>query len=418
MSTVDVPTIGAGRTARTGARAELVPLIDQPVSSASNFALNTLVARASTAATFATFTIASTAYLVLQGALRGGLHLRLLAHDDAATRRAAIPRLLGAVLVVSAVVGGALGAVLLFGHALAAAVLCFLLPVVLLQDAQRFAAFVTRRDGDALAADLAWLGATVALVAGWAVFGGTLTPAVVTSLWAAGAGFAVVILIARRYAPGRAGAPIASWTSRRAALAGSSEFLVAATVTFGAPILAAFKYGAPGVAAMRASFVFFAPCLALLPGLHTPAIRLLGRVRGPQVRSAQHALAGLFSIGAAAAVVVLVAARHTLGPLLLGDLWQSTAPLIAPAACFIVARFVELPAYGAVRVNDRPRSLLVLRLATSAVLLGAFVVAMVAGWTLADAYWALAGAALVCAVVSHIPQWDRAQGHRAEGERA
>jgi hypothetical protein len=413
MSTVDVPAIASQRSARRGARAELVPLVDQPVSSASNFALNTLVARASTATSFATFTIASTVYLVLQGALRGGLHFRLLAHDDAATRRAAIPRLLGTVLAVSIVVGAAFGAVLLWGHALAAALLCFLLPVVLLQDAQRFAAFVTRRDGDALAGDLAWLGATVVLVGGWAAFGGSLTPAVVTSLWAAGAAFAVGLLLARRYAPGRQGAPVASWTSGRAAAAGGSEFLVAATVTFGAPLLAAFKYGAPGVASMRASLVFFAPCLALLPGLHTPAIRVLGRVTGPQVRSAQHALAGLFSIGAAAAVVVLVAARHTLGPLLLGDLWITTAPVIAPAACFIVARFVELPAYGAVRVNDRPRSLLVLRLATSAVLLGVFGAAMVAGWTLVDAYWALAGAALVCAVLSHIPQWDRTQGERS-----
>jgi hypothetical protein len=407
MSTVDVAAVSTLRTQpRAGARSEIVPIVDQPVSSASNFALNTFVARASTAPMFATFTIASTAYIVLQGALRGGLHLRLLAHPDANTRRHAVPRLLLAVTIIAVMLGGAMGVTLLFGRAPAAAVLCFVLPVVLLQDAQRFAAFVTRRDTDALLSDSAWLVATILLIAGWSALGGELTPMVVTSLWAAGAAFAVSILLMRRYAPGRRGVSVQSWNSSRTAAAGSGEFLLAAGVTYGAPLLAAIAYGSSGVAAMRASFVFFAPCLALLPGLNTPAIRVMGKARSDDVRPAQHALAGLLAIGAALAVIVLIAGRSVFGPLLLGDLWLMTAPVIAPAALFIVARFIELPAYGAVRVNDRTRSLLTLRIVTSVLVLAAFVGAMVAGWSLVDAYWVLALSALGCAVASHVPRWE------------
>jgi hypothetical protein len=402
MTTLDV-AVGPTRVARQrDMLAEAVPLLDQPVASASNFALNSMVARVSSPASFASFTIASTAYVVAQGALRGGLHLRMLARGAG---EEAAPRLLWTVCVVATVLALLTAPLFLMGHAVAAALVCLALPIVLLQDAQRFVAFVTRRDVEALGADLAWFLATVALALAWRALVGSITPAVVTSMWMAGAAIAVCSLTAPRYRPRRHGVAVTSWSSRSTIAAGAGEFFVAASVTFGAPLLAALSFGSAGVASMRASLVFFAPCLALLPGVHTPTLRLLARVRPERRRRLQLALGLTIVVVVGAVLALMWSARGTLGPLMLGRLWHSTLFVIAPAACFTLARFIEVPVYGLARVSAPARTLLFLRVVTSVCILGAFVLAMVAGASLLTAYWTLAIASLVCAIATYGLRW-------------
>ena len=404
MTTLDV-AVGPTRVARQrDMLAEAVPLLDQPVASASNFALNSMVARVSSPASFAWFTIASTVYVVAQGALRGGLHLRMLARGAG---EAAAPRLLWVVLLAATALGLLTAPLFLFGHSVAAALVCLALPIVLLQDAQRFIAFVARRDLDALGADLAWFLATIALVMAWHALVGSITPVVVTTIWVAGASIAVLSLTAPRYRPGRHGTAVTNWSSPATIAAGAGEFFVAASVTFGAPLLAALSFGSAGVASMRASLVFFAPCLALLPGVHTPTLRLLARVR-PERRRRLQLVLGLAIAAVVGSVLLLMwSTRSTLGPIMLGRLWHSTVFVIAPAACFTLARFVEAPVYGLARVSAPSRALLVLRLVTSACILGAFTVAMLAGASLVTAYWSLAIASLACALATYGLRWSR-----------
>ena len=164
------------------ARREALPVVDQGVSSSSNFLLNTLVARSSTPGEFAVFTLAASAYSVLQGAARAGVYFRLLARSDDSQVRAALPRVLRSVFVAGATLGLIAGVgFLVIGRSTPAALVCFFLPVVLLQDAQRFGAFISRRDTDALLSDLAWLVVTLVLVvAAWLALG-SVSPVVATT---------------------------------------------------------------------------------------------------------------------------------------------------------------------------------------------------------------------------------------------
>jgi hypothetical protein len=61
--------------------------------------------------------------------------------------------------------------------------------------------------------------------------------------------------------------------------------------------------------------------------------------------------------------------------------------------------------YGLARVSASARTLLFLRSATSLCILGAFVLAMVAGASLLTAYWTLAIASLVCAIATYGLRW-------------
>jgi hypothetical protein len=411
VSAIDAPVFGTARVVTSRRRAlasELVPIVDQPVSSASNFVLNTLVARVSTPASFAPFTLASTIYIVLQGVLRGGLLLPLLASPDHAHRHDAVPRLLRTVVLLATGVGLVSGIALVIGGTEAATLLCVALPVVLLQDAQRFAAFALRRDLDALLGDLMWLIGIVGLLAAWSALGAVLTPMIVVACWVGGAIVSVTLMGALQIVPGRRGAAVGSWTSTPGIAAGGCEFLVAAGVTYGAPLLAVAAYGTAGVSALRAALVFFAPCFALLPGLQTPVLRVLARAADHAQRRLQYLLGFVLALGVGVGLVRMYSARGWLGPLLLGGLWVSTAPVLAPMALFTLARFVELPAYSLGRVRGRNRMVLGVRSTTTGVIIVAFGGAMVSGQSLNVAAWVLAITSCVCATGAHVWNWGRA----------
>jgi hypothetical protein len=246
----------------------------------------------------------------------------------------------------------------------------------------------------------------VLVLAAW-VLAGSVSPVVATSAWVAGGSAGVGVLLAgRRYVPGRVGAPLREWTTTRATVGGGSEFLLAAAVTFGVPFLAAARYGSHGVSSLQASVQFFAPVFAFQQGLSTPYIRTLVRSDPEHRRRVQLALTALTVVLVGVVLAAMYAVRGRLGPLLLGNLWPTTAPYVAAAACFVAARFVELPSYAMARFGRQTRRMVALRSTTSAITIGAFVVPMALGTTLHFAFWSFALVAMGCAFGAQLVRWE------------
>jgi O-antigen/teichoic acid export membrane protein len=149
-----------------GARRAGWAILDQALSSGTNFVLAVAVARTSGAADFGAFTLALGAYLVALAVSRA------LASEPFAIRYSAVEveawrtgtaRATGSAFVVGSASGllcVALGITIGGEVGPALAVLGVGLPGLLVQDAWRFAFFAARRGRDAFANDLAW---TVAL---------------------------------------------------------------------------------------------------------------------------------------------------------------------------------------------------------------------------------------------------------------
>jgi O-antigen/teichoic acid export membrane protein len=389
---------------RPAARRTAWTVVEQGLSSLTNFAVTIAVARSVDDVAFGAFATAYLIYLlaaiVMRSLVTGPLAVRAsvdtadhLPAAAAAGASVVCGAALGVVIVVAGLaVGGGFGRTLaVFG--------AFLAPL-LLQDAWRFVFITLARPLAAVANELVW-------IAGQAVFLGLAltvvepTPVNLTAAWAAGASLAALAGIAQA---GFLPAVRHGWAFVRQHRDLGVPFAGASVAQFGATqattLLLGAVVGVAGVGALRGAQTLFGPLAVVFVGLNLAAVPEGSRLAARSPHRLPRALEAMSVALAAIAIVwgtVVLALGDRVGGAILGDTWSSARTVLPAMAVAMIGAGMASGALVGLQVLEAARALFRLRVLVGAITVAAGVGgALAAGvrggaWGLATAYW-LAGA--------------------------
>ena len=392
---------GPERTAsRSAVRRSLWVVIDQGLTSLTNFAVTAVVARSVDTEAFGAFGLAFVTYLVSLNLSRAlvsqPLVLRSSAQPD---ERAELPAAAGAALAVGVTlavvvlaagvaVGGQPGRVLV--------VLAVFLPGLVLQDAWRFAFFATARPRLAVVNDLTCAVIQVGFMAGVLVLAEG-TAATLTAAW--GGAALVAAVVAGRQArahPTRTG----SWAFLRrhgdlGGRLGVESLLESGTMQI-TTLCLAFVVGSAGVGAIRGAQTLFGPFTTLAIGLVAATIpegsRLFAR-RPTRLRPLLQAMSVSLCVAGACWGLALGLLPDAWGRAVLGETWPAARGLLPPLTMMMAGIGFLSGGMVALRVLTAASASLRLRLVTGPISLAAGVTGgAVAGaqggaWGLAIGAW-------------------------------
>lgn len=396
------------------AHSRYVTILDQIVSSLSNFALVALVAGVATTAEFGLFSLGYVVLLFFLGFQRALVGEVLLVRFSSGERPAGVDDAAAGVSVtvgvVSAIALGVCGLVS-GGYPAMWIVLAAAGPLVFVQDIARYILIARARSGHALVSDAVW--AIVALpVMVWLV--AVSAPAwTVAVAWTAGGVIAMVVALAyARVAP----RPIsgARWivANRDIAVRFSGEYAslnLSNTVVW---FLLAGPLGVVGVAALRGASLLFSPLNTAFNAVRIAVVPDLVRARGSRryrsrLRETALILTGICVVWSA--VVLLL--PDDWGRLVLGDTWDAAADLRWPYA----VQGLAMVAYTALLAHFRAAARHTASTAMRGVLAGAtLVLPMVLAFTAAasGAAWGFAIAVAVSVVIGAV--WETRARRRDE----
>ncbi|THA26682.1 hypothetical protein E4198_20230 [Streptomyces sp. RKND-216] len=397
----------------TARRAVLCSVADQGVAALTNIAVLVVAARQSTAAGFAVFSVVYTVFAVLLGlssayvgqALvleRGETRAVRTACRSAVAFTASAAAALGAcaVLVLGPLTagvgagGGVSGGVDGYGQRLADGMLALalVLPVVLTQDALRYAFSALRLPGRALIADLLRLAVAVPVLA---VQPHQASPARLVAVWGLSALPALVaglLLLAPRVRQ-------ATTEPRRLLRRGhlGRRFAVEFSVGNAGTQLAVIGLGllaAPlAVGALRGATTLFGPLNVLFNAATGFGPPLLNRLDSPAPKARTAAVTGgVLAAVAGAWAVVLTLLPDGAGRMLLGDTWDASSALLSATGSQYAAMALGTCALLALRVL-RPRTTLPLQVVFSSVSVGCLLAGYALGGVFGAAWGLFAGSA-------------------------
>lgn len=322
---------------RPSARRSAWVLVDQGVSSVTNFLAAVLVARAVSASSFGAFSVALIVYTVVVSVARALVSQPLAItasaqseqHGEVAAAAGAaifVGCLAGAVTVcIGVVVGGPVGAPL--------TVTGVLLPGLVLQDTWRFALFTVGQPARAVVNDLTWAGGLVVLVAlVLIVADGSATA--LTGAWAGAAAIAAVLGAMQTHVvplPAEA----LGYLRRHFSLGWrfSAEALFNTGGTHVTMLVIAANLGAAGVGAIRGGLTLFGPFIVIALAVGTGGIAEASRLLA---RSPNRVLPVLAAVSGSLVVVgvgwgtTLLALPPGWGRAVLGDTWSGARDMVVP----------------------------------------------------------------------------------------
>lgn len=382
-------------------------LVDQMLSSATNFGGSVLAARTLSSAGFGSFAIVFSLYLISLGLSRAWSSeplFVLYSGSVEAVQREAVRAAggfvvaVGAILAILVAVAGLLVRAVT-GHALLVLAIC--MPGLLLQDFARLALIMFRQSRSAAANDLLWL-ATM-LVCFLLSRRTELTPASAVALWAATGAVAGLVGIAQlRCIPSGA---VRSWFVRVASRSWryASEFLLVTGTATTLTIALALVSGLSRAAGFRGAQVLIGPLAALGMAVTIQVVPIMVRHVGDLASVAR--LARKTSIGLAGValvwMVVLLLLPESVGSQLVGESWVEARPLVPLVAITYVFAAAAIGAIAGLRaIGDAKASLRVRTIVAPPTVVLGFGGAAIAG---------PAGAAfgLMLAAAIGIPIWWR-----------
>jgi O-antigen/teichoic acid export membrane protein len=324
-------------------RRALFTVVDQGLSSVSNFLLGIAVARAVSVSGYGAFAVGFSLYGIGLGVARAfgtdPLLVRYSDHGDDGVRAEA-----GAAIGAAIVVGAVLGAVLAVagiatGGTVGGVCLAFGvgLPFVFGQEAYRYLLIGLRRAHLACAADAAWIAAfVIALVTPALRDASSPTPFVVA--WCATGAGSLVLAAALSGAAPRLGAAW-PWARRHTDLGPrfAVEYVVASAGSHVVIWLTGVVAGLDEGAALRGAYVVLAPIWIAATGMVAAAVpegvRLKGRSLPALVRRVRALAAGLALLSVAWGVAASLLPDGA-GEAVLGDTWDHTQPLLVLAGIY------------------------------------------------------------------------------------
>lgn len=394
-------------------------VIDQGVSSLSNFAMGVLVARALGPDRFGAFTLAYVTYGVVLNASRGlATDPLLVRHSGSRTprwRRACAEATATGVLVglVTGVACIAVGVALPGNVGPGFVALGVVLPGLLLQDAWRFVFFSSGNAEQAVVNDAIWAVLQLAAI-------GALFVTDTASVWLCVLAFGgtallagLVGLVQTRILPRLDG--VRTWLRTNIDLGG--RYVIENVSISGARqmrfVVLGGLIGLAAVGQVRAAEMLMGPFLVILMGMSQVAVPEASQV----LRRAPEKL-GWFCFGfgiaqasacAAWGVLMLVVLPHGLGEALLGSLWHPAAALLPLVTIGICGAGFEAGAAAGVRaLGAAPRSLRAQLINSAVYLTGGIIGAVVDG-----ARGTCVGVA-VATMVGATVWWTQLQRARAE----
>jgi O-antigen/teichoic acid export membrane protein len=321
-------------------------VVDQAMSSVSNFAVNIYVARTLGAVQYGAFALAYVTYGFALNASRGlGTDPLLVRFSgtDLPTWRRAVASCTGTAAAAGLVTGACVlvAATFLGGTArLAFLALGLTLPGLLLQDSWRYSFFALGRGSQALLSDTIW---TVVLLPALVVLRGSGHASVFWFVFAWGASAAVAAAVG----PLQAGVMPRmtrawDWISQHRDL--GPRYLAEGTANSSQGLLRnygiGFILGLAAVGYVQAANTLMGPFMVIFFGMGLVMLPEAARVLR---RSPRHlplfcvAMSiGLALAGLAWGIVLLVAMPKGLGHLMLGGLWRPTYPLVLPSTIQIM----------------------------------------------------------------------------------
>jgi O-antigen/teichoic acid export membrane protein len=380
-------------------------LVDQAISSLTNFGVGIVVARSFGLEEFGSFTLAWFTYGLIVNISRGlgtdPLVVRF-SHAPVAQWRLAVSRTSATAITVGFVMGVAcLVAGLLIpgpvGEALTG--LGIVLPALMLQDSWRFAFFAAGAGWKACLNDLVW---GVSLIGALLVAVQRETLFVLMIAWGLAAGVAALFgFWQARIAPSFRGVPV--WLRDQREL--GFRYLVENITQSGGTQLRMYALGAIAglaeVAALRGAQLLLGPLLAVLMGIGVVAVPEGVRWLRRSTRSLVHFCLALGGIEAGIALMWglgLVLMPDSLGAAVLGNVWAPASVLIVPmtlsvvTASFTTGATTGLRSLGAARLSLRSQFI-----ETALLIIATVIGAFVAGAL--GASWAGLAAVLVSSVV-------------------
>lgn len=310
-------------------------LVDQGLSSATNFGGSVLAARSLSAREFGTFSIGFAVYLIALGLSRAWSSDPLTIRYSAASegdQNAAIRSAAGTAVGIGLALAGLLT---LIGLQLPTTtrrtllVVAVVLPGLLLQDLCRFALIMRRRSAAASFNDGIWL---LCMITAFVVSTREdLSAPRAMFCWTIGAGVAAVVGIGQlRLVPS---ASVRAWigTSRDLSTRYAAEFLLVTGTGYLVTVLLAALGGVERVAGFRGALVVLGPLNVIFIGLQMQATPAFVRRVGTELATVRKLCGQLSAVlGGSALVWVIVAflLPSRLGTALLGDSWGRSRPLI------------------------------------------------------------------------------------------
>ncbi len=397
----EAPTGEGGKAIRMAGRAGWA-LLDQAISSFTNFALGVLIARSVDAEHFGAFSLAFATYLIIMNVARAigtqPLVIRFSGVDPADWRRGAAAAT-GTMLALGGVAGLLCIAIgLLIGPPAGTTFIALgiALPALLVQDAWRFVFFAAGRGRDAVITDLVW---AVSLISVLVLLTGVApgTPQAVIG-WGFSASLAAMV-----------GARLSGVTPSPRAFRGwlrdhgdlvyryAAEVLVglgAAQVTV---YVVGVTAGLAQAGAIRAAAILLGPMHIVLQASHLIAVPEGVRIRRrsrTRFRLATVGLSGGLALVIFAWVLVISLLPVEIGRALLGDSWEAARGVVFPLGLALVAQGVSSGSLVGLRVLADAKSSLRARIidavfslifGVAGALLGG---AVGAAWGIAAAEWA------------------------------
>lgn len=346
-------------------------VIDQGVSSLTNFLVGALVARTLSAEQFGAFSIAFAIYGIILGLSRAATSEPLLvrAHElnDAAEQATGTALAIGFLFIpASAIIGllvtGSVG--------LAIAVLGLCLPILLLHDAWRFVYIANDTPKSALKIDALWGVILVPVIIALAASGvGTAWPYLLA--WGASAGLpSLLAVIMSATAPPQV-RELKRWLSvhRDLIVPFAGEFVLLSLSSHGITIALGIFAGVAASGTFRAAQLILGPVTVMLMGLSTIAVPDMSRTWSSRPNELTRRLIMytfiIASLPITWAIFSAFAIPNWLGTAMIGDAWIRAHPLILPLGVMLSLSAISgSPALG-MRALQEAGSMLRLRFRTA-----------------------------------------------------
>jgi hypothetical protein len=392
---------------RSGGPRHLLPVLDQGLSSGSNFLAVLVIAGALSTADFGVFAISFTALTLFVGMTRTylGVPLALRAAGDEQSLREGYRESVSAIVVIAVPVlvltSGA-------GLVLAATGLAFseisltaaiavgvATPMLMVQDISRYFAIGRGTPGAAIASDAVWFGGVVGLFAIREFVGPQLLLV----------GWVLVIALSMslhllRFRPAidvvRGAGMLVPRRGLRESL--TAAVLMATGVTLVMGLMMGPFLGASAVGAIRGAGTLFGPINMLLAVLDLSVLGALARRGAGTDRRPILLFTGVYVVISALWAAVLLVVPPSLGVLILGETWTGARGVLPITSIEYVLLCVAAVLSLALKLRSLARPLFVNRAVASVVILSTAAVALVLG---AGVHW-MALALLAGAIVSSV----------------
>ena len=373
-------------------------LADQAISSASNFLLLIVVARASTATQFGAFATAQAVFLFVLGTTQAIVSESFIIRtnqESADAREASVAAVgmafligIGQLFIVvplALCLSGTVGKLLL--------IFSLATPFLLVQDTIRFIASGLGRPSAALRNDTLWLALVVPLLGYSAIMG--LGPQTQLLMWASsGALCGLIFCWTEKIYPSLKGGLPWALKHRDLTLRFAAEFGITSGSSQIAAIMLAGVLGLPGLAALRANQLLYGPLNVLVNGTRIAALPPLVALSPiERLRAWKRYRMALLIVTALYAAIVM-AMPEILGKLLLGETWYAASDLRGLFAVQYILLVLSTMYVTWLRAIPAPKSSLIVRCFFG---LATLTIPILCGskWGVVGAAWGLSGALAV-----------------------